>query len=192
MKPEDRPQSSRNLTPNAGKHIRAIVEAAERAAESIVDDAEAQANSYLAEARADADRAAAERLAGLSGQIDVLLEQAEALKKGAERLAGSLERARGEAESGAEERAEREPGGPRLAAVAPFERPEAADHFSGSGDGDGDPTAGERAGRAGARLLATQMAVSGSSREEIEERLRKGFEIEDTDAILDAILGPEE
>ncbi len=45
---------------------------------------------------------------------------------------------------------------------------------------------------AGARLLATQMAVSGSSREEIETRLRSGFEIEDTGEILDAILGPEE
>jgi len=45
---------------------------------------------------------------------------------------------------------------------------------------------------AGARLLATQMAVSGSRREEIEARLRNGFEIEDVDSILDAILGPEE
>ncbi len=44
---------------------------------------------------------------------------------------------------------------------------------------------------AGARLLATQMAVSGSSREEIEARLRNGFAIADTQAILDAILGPE-
>lgn len=43
----------------------------------------------------------------------------------------------------------------------------------------------------GARLLATQMAVSGSSREEIEARLRSGFAIADTTAILDAILGPE-
>jgi F0F1-type ATP synthase membrane subunit b/b' len=48
-----------------------------------------------------------------------------------------------------------------------------------------------RAGSAGARLLATQMAVSGASREEIETRLRSGFEIEDTSEILDAILGPE-
>jgi hypothetical protein len=48
-----------------------------------------------------------------------------------------------------------------------------------------------RASSAGARLLATQMAVSGSSREEIESRLRSGFEIEDTSEILDAILGPE-
>jgi hypothetical protein len=45
---------------------------------------------------------------------------------------------------------------------------------------------------AGARLLATQMAVSGSSRAEIEARLRDGFAIEDTGAILDAILGPEQ
>jgi vacuolar-type H+-ATPase subunit H len=44
---------------------------------------------------------------------------------------------------------------------------------------------------AGARLLATQMAVSGSSREEIEARLRSGFEIADARPILDAILGPE-
>jgi vacuolar-type H+-ATPase subunit H len=44
---------------------------------------------------------------------------------------------------------------------------------------------------AGARLLATQMAVSGSTREEIEQRLRSGFAIADATSILDAILGPE-
>jgi hypothetical protein len=50
----------------------------------------------------------------------------------------------------------------------------------------------ERNGSSAARLLATQMAVSGSSRKEIEAKLRNGFEIEDTDEILDAILGPED
>jgi hypothetical protein len=49
-----------------------------------------------------------------------------------------------------------------------------------------------RSGSAGARLLATQMAVSGAGREEIEERLRNGFDIDDASEILDAILGPEE
>jgi hypothetical protein len=49
-----------------------------------------------------------------------------------------------------------------------------------------------RASEAGARLLATQMAVSGAERKEIAERLREGFEIEDASGILDAILGPEE
>lgn len=84
----------------------------------------------------------------------------------------------------------------------------------GSGDGDGDrqvgdrrsphlrpveagsdqerPAARRRSAAAGARLLATQMAVSGASREEIEARLRRGFEIDDSSEILDAILGPEE
>lgn len=55
-----------------------------------------------------------------------------------------------------------------------------------------DPVPGRRSGSAGARLLATQMAVSGSSREEIATRLRSNFDIEDTGEILDAILGPED
>ena len=50
----------------------------------------------------------------------------------------------------------------------------------------------QRSSAAGARILATQMAVSGSSREEIEQRLQSGFDIEDTSEILDAILGPED
>lgn len=49
-----------------------------------------------------------------------------------------------------------------------------------------------RAGSGGARLLATQMAISGADRAEIEAKLRGGFEIDDPGAILDAILGPEE
>jgi hypothetical protein len=61
---------------------------------------------------------------------------------------------------------------------------------SEAGDGDRPPT--RRAGSAGARLLATQMAVSGADRKEIEARLKSGFEIEDTGEILDAILGPED
>jgi len=57
-------------------------------------------------------------------------------------------------------------------------------------DGD-EPLAPRRSGSAGARLLATQMAVSGAERSEIDARLRAGFDIEDTSEILDAILGPE-
>jgi hypothetical protein len=52
----------------------------------------------------------------------------------------------------------------------------------------GDPHRSD--GAAGARLLATQMAVSGYSRREIEAKLRRGFRIDDPTAILDAILGP--
>ena len=55
-----------------------------------------------------------------------------------------------------------------------------------------EPLAPRRSGSAAARLLATQMAVSGAERAEIEARLHSGFEIDDTREILDAILGPED
>jgi hypothetical protein len=42
----------------------------------------------------------------------------------------------------------------------------------------------------GARLLAAQMAVAGSTRNEIETRLRDEFGIQDAAPILDGILGP--
>jgi hypothetical protein len=76
------------------------------------------------------------------------------------------------------------------AASAPPERPER--RLQPVEEIRPEPAAPRRSGSAGARLLATQMAVSGSSREEIEARLRSGFEIEDTSEILDAILGPKE
>jgi hypothetical protein len=58
-------------------------------------------------------------------------------------------------------------------------------------DNGAEPLAPRRSGSAAARLLATQMAVSGAERAEIEARLRGGFDIEDASEILDAILGPE-
>jgi hypothetical protein len=45
---------------------------------------------------------------------------------------------------------------------------------------------------AGARLLATQMSVAGSSREEIEKRLRDEFHVEQPESMLDGILGQRE
>jgi len=43
---------------------------------------------------------------------------------------------------------------------------------------------------AGARLLATQLAVAGSSRAEIANRLEHEFGVANPDSMLDAILGP--
>jgi hypothetical protein len=57
---------------------------------------------------------------------------------------------------------------------------------------DVEPRAEQRTSTAAARLLATQMAVCGAGREEIEARLRKGFDLDDTSKLLDAILGPAE
>jgi hypothetical protein len=186
-KPTDISQKKRALQTDTAERLEAIVEAAERAAESVIDDAEAQARRYLAQARAEADRQSEGRVAEVSGLIDSLLGQATSLRHEAERLQQTLEAAKAQIDGGeppqapAEERAE----APRLRAVEAAEPPEAP-----TGEPQADPDPG-RANAAGARLLATQLAVSGSSREEIAQRLRNGFEIEDTDAILDAILGPE-
>jgi cell division septum initiation protein DivIVA len=183
------PKNQQELRANTAERLEAIVEAAERAAENVIDDAEAQARRYLAQARAEADRLAEGRVDELSGLVDSLLGQAASLRREAERLQAALEGAKGQLEAAGQpqwpEQLEQpgepeEPEPPRLRAIALEEE-------------DPVPAAeGKRSDPAGARLLATQMAVSGSSREEIEQRLRNGFEIEDTSAILDAILGPED
>lgn len=183
MKRKDRPAASQpSLATSTAERIGAIVEAAERAAVAVIDDAEEQARRHLEEARAEADRLVADRLASLSGLTDSLVDQAEAVSAESERLVAKLEEAKRRLAAG--ELEEAEPGEPpeqargaHLSAVAPVEDGE-------HGPGHGTP--------AGARLLATQMAVSGSSRREIEARLRNGFEIEDAASILDAILGPED
>jgi hypothetical protein len=175
-------RSQKALRADTAERLEAIVEAAERAAESVIDDAEAQARRYLAQARAEADRMAVGQAGDLGALVDTLLSQAVSLRQEAERLQATLEEAKQRIEPGEPSEPPREPReaeAPRLRAVAVEDAPPS------------EP--GQRSADApGARLLATQMAVSGSSREEIAERLRNGFEIEDPDAILDAILGPEE
>jgi cell division septum initiation protein DivIVA len=187
-KPSDTSDAQRALRADTAQRLESIVEAAERAAGSVIDDAEAQARRYLAQARAEADRLAEGHVSGLAELIDTLLGQATSLRQEAERLQAVLEEAKAVVEAG-------EGTAPRAAEESPppSEQPEVP-RLRAVGEPDSSQKATEerRNDAAGARLLATQMAVSGSSREEITERLRNGFEIEDTDAILDAILGPEE
>jgi hypothetical protein len=195
-KPTDISQKKRALQTDTAERLEAIVEAAERAAESVIDDAEAQARRYLAQTRAEADRQFEGRVAEISGQIDSLLGQATSLRHEAERLQQSLEAAKARIDGGdppAPTPAEDQPEPPRLRAVetAGSSEPPVEPPIEPSAEEPRAEPDARRADAAGARLLATQLAVSGSSREEIAQRLRNGFEIEDTDAILDAILGPE-
>jgi hypothetical protein len=178
-------EQQQKLRAATAERLEAIVEAAERAAESVIDDAEAQAHRYLSQARAESEQAAHGRTAALADLVDSLLSQAVALRHEAERLQASLEAA--QAQLGG---APPTPVAPDEAVVevAPPEKPRLR-----AVDGEDAPeqAAGpSRSDATGARLLATQMAVSGSSREEIEDRLRSRFQVEDTNAILDAILGP--
>lgn len=92
-----------------------------------------------------------------------------------------------------EPRVEEPQAGLRLAATPPAaERVVSPPPVAAAPEPLAAPELSAEATPAGARLLATQMAVSGSSRKEIETRLRSGFEIENPAPILDAILGPED
>jgi cell division septum initiation protein DivIVA len=186
-KPSDISKDERALRTDTAERLEAIVEAAERAAQGVIDDAEAQARRYLAQARGEAERVAEGRADELSDLVETLLDQAVALRQEAERLQATLEAARERIDPGP---AAREGAPAQVEAVA-APRLRAVDAPDAPPEAERESSAGRQADPAGARLLATQLAVSGSSREEIAERLRNGFEIEDTDAILDAILGPE-
>ena len=205
MSSSDGSPHRRDIEDSTAARLAEIVAAAERAAKGVIDEAEAEARARLSDAHEEADRIVAERLAELAELTEEIEAQAEALRRGSEALQAALARARAEfggAESlggsastprpAAVPEADERPATPSLTVVgSPGRLPlvEAEDALATESEPDLEP---EPAGNpAGARLLATQMAVSGSSREEISERLRSGFAIADTTAILDAILGPE-
>lgn len=196
MRRKDRPEPPQPLATSTAERLAAIVEAAERAAVAVIDDAEVQARHRLEQAEAEADALAADRLASLDDLTDSLIVQAEAIHRQSEQLVASLEEARRRlaSEQGPERIERRQAPTPRpshLSAVEPAPDPALAPTAAEPAEPTELRAAKPESTAAGARLLATQMAVSGSSREEIEARLRNGFEIEDTAAILDAILGPE-
>jgi hypothetical protein len=180
---KNRPLKQGALETTTAERLAAIVEAAERAATKVIDDAEEEARRYLGEARAEAEQ--------ILGRAEQLLA---ALTVAKERLEAEL----GVGAGPGSDLSDGLRPSPRshLSAVDPVElepRPvEPEPHPVEEGPAPAASPRLQQESPAGARLLATQMAVSGNSREEIAARLRNGFEIEDTDAILDAILGPED
>jgi vacuolar-type H+-ATPase subunit H len=188
-----------------------VIDEAEAEARERLADATEEADRIVGE-RLD-------RLAGLTEELDLQAEAlkrgAEALRAALAEARAELggDDPTGREPTGVSRRADdpapepQRPTGPSLTVVGGVD-PRDAEPFTGSRDGGADRFApppradaspspepdfepASNGTPAGARLLATQMAVSGSTREEIEQRLRSGFAIADTTSILDAILGPE-
>jgi vacuolar-type H+-ATPase subunit H len=209
-------RSGRNIDELIGsttERVQTVLEAAERAAEGIIKDAEAEAERQIAESRQRAEELLRER-SGLATKLsDELLERAAAIRAQSDQLIVALQRAtemlEGELaatpQSGPEAPAAAEPAAasdsgsapdtsateapPRRAGLTAVPSPESGRRGPDPSDpgvgGEGAPRDPAKA----ARLLATQMAVAGSSREEIESRLRDELGIDDPGSILDAVSG---
>ena len=151
---------------NVGERIQGILDAAERVADEIQAEAQAAGATYLHERKLEADRMFEGRVRELAGTIRTLSARAERLEREAASLVEGLRDAN-QSMAGITDAAE-----PELAAKVP-ESPATS------------PT-----GRIPeqALLRATQMAVAGSERADIESMLRVDFGIEDPTLFLDAIM----
>jgi vacuolar-type H+-ATPase subunit H len=190
-----------------------VIDEAEAEAQERLSDAHEEADRIVAErlaalaALTDEVGAQAEALKRGAEALQAALAQARLEVGGAEAFGGSTTMRGPET---APEADDQKPVGPALTVVGALERepvpdpeiaPDCRSESTRDAAPDDEPAAAESFDAeppteigtpAGARLLATQMAVSGSSREEIEARLRSGFAIADARPILDAILGPEQ
>ena len=162
----------RRSVSEATARIQEIVDAAERVAEEIRAEAEAEADRYLAERRRDADRVVEERARQLEELSGLLTERARYVQEQVAALAGAL--ARTVASLRAETGAPASEPGPPLAEGEPAEP-----HPGRASGGSEEPL-----------LRATQMAVEGTERAEIERTLRREFGVDEPGAFVDRILGP--
>jgi hypothetical protein len=203
-----------NTMTTASERIQVIIDAAEKAAAGIIEDAEVQARRYLDETRRRADELGVERAKAISDLTDSLISQAETVKRQSDDLISALDDAKGEIAARVEPQIEiaapptaqvsqlPRKQEPQLQAVHPVTNSLQVTRVEEALETQApeplraapDPTADRKAGFGGpipasAKLLATQMAVAGSSRDEIETRLRSEYGIDDAGSMLDAILG---
>ncbi len=184
----------------AGERIQGILDAAEEVAAGIRSDAESEAEDYLRERREAADEIAREQAGRLEAVLESVRAEARAMERQADSMVSAVEAALEEARRPAAtpvtatatetEEADSETNGPapvedeasrapRAHAFAyPGTRPQAAANADESED------------RQGALIRATQMAVRGSDRADIEDALKDEFGIQDPAPLIDSILGP--
>ena len=161
-----RPRSA-SLAEGASTQVRAILEAAEAGAQQLRDDAGREASDHV-ERVGEAARGAARQARAVQAELDRLLG---GLRSSAEALAGSLDElaatsARWVALSPAAQPACRRP---RSAAPAP----------AGNGARSDD--------EAGARLVALNMALEGTPREEAAATWRSTSTLADVETLLDDV-----
>ena len=152
----------------AGAQVQAIVEAAERGAQEIRDAAQAEAREHVANVTAAADRLR-ERIEQMERDITQLVID---LREGADRLRGDLDGL----QAGTDELSTSREAAPAATAPEPLAAPDP--------EPEPEPKNGDSAA---ARIVALDMALSGTSREDTDRYLAENYELPDRAALLDEV-----
>jgi DivIVA domain-containing protein len=173
------------LSAQAGEQVKAIVEAAERGAQEIRETAQAEAREHVAHVTAAADRLR-ERIEQMERDMTQLVID---LREGADRLRGDLDALQAGTDAlstaGAAPPAAPAPPEPRPAAPAP-EPPVAAPPATPAPETAAAPEA-KNGDSAAARIVALDMALSGTSREDTDRYLAENYDLPDRAALLDEV-----
>ena len=161
------------LVANIGERIQEIVETAERAAAEIQAEAEAAAAKYLQERQREADQVVQERMAELDSITELLAARAATVERATSAFVAETEQVRW-----------------RMARLIGDEAPSTqATRFDEQSPRM--PLRQAESSRSSvseaAALRATQMAVAGAGRSDIEQMLREQFGIEDPAEVDDAL-----
>ena len=182
------------LSAQAGEQVKAIVEAAERGAQEIREAAQAEAREHVANVIAAADRLR-ERIEQMERDVTQLVID---LREGADRLRDDLDglQAGTDALSTARAATPSAPAPsptlpePRAVAPPPEPRPEPEPAAAQEPAAAPDPPAThepKNGDSAAARIVALDMALSGTSREDTDRYLAENYDLADRAALLDEV-----
>jgi hypothetical protein len=190
--PETPPESGsareglRRALLDVGERVDEIISGAERTAEEIRRRAQIDADRYLAERQRRADALEAERKKLLSEALETLRGGTTRIEEEAERVSRSIEEIirRGEQTTGSEAVDEPAPEAPRPAPSAP-----APVAYPGRPAREREPEGTDVEPRVSMLIRATQLAVQGHDRVEIEQTLESEFGATDAKLVVDQVLG---
>jgi DivIVA domain-containing protein len=203
LRQADRPTTA-SLASSAADQVRTIVEAAETTASDIKHQAEDEASGTRSRAEADAEKTRTDaadqarnhvvsvqeatqtmlqRVDAMESELGALIES---LRTGANRLTadltlltGNMGELRGAATGAEAETAE--------AAPEPVSAPPPQPESETEAPAEGEPAPEGSDDSEGARLIALNMALNGTPREETDNYLAENFELEDRAKLLDEV-----
>jgi ABC-type transporter Mla subunit MlaD len=168
----------------AADRVRAVLEAAEQSAADLRAEASQEIEGQLARAQA-----VAERLSSRADEIEKALQRlADSVRDELSALKADLEELRAVKEGiGAEPPAPAPPAPEPVAAEPEPEPEEPVAAPAPAAPAAAPPAQPPAAGLEGARVIALNMALNGSSRDETARYLSENFQLDDPDALLDEV-----